>query len=80
MPFISPTEELAMEREAQKLVMRQLKRRIGEINSSLIKRVEILELEPLEELSEALLDFSHFTDLEQWLRNRPEPVELSESL
>jgi hypothetical protein len=80
MPFISPTEELAMEREAQKLVMRQLKRRIGEINSSLIKQVEILELEPLEELGEALLDFSHVTDLEQWLRNRPEPVELSESL
>ncbi len=84
MPFISPTEELAMERgellEAQKLVMRQLMRRIGEINSSLIKQVEILELEPLEELSEALLDFSNVTDLEQWLRNRPKPLELSESM
>jgi hypothetical protein len=84
MPFISPTEELAMERgellEAQKLVKRQLNHRFGEISPSLIKQVEILELEPLEELSEALLDFSHVTDLEQWLRNKPKPLELFESM
>jgi hypothetical protein len=61
--------------EAQKLVKRQLKRRVGEIDKSLIKQIEALTIEELEELGEALLDFSNVTDLEQWLASRPKPVE-----
>jgi predicted transposase YdaD len=79
MPFISPTEELAMERGEQKgiqrekqLIIRQLNRRIGEIESSLIDTIRTLTIEQLELLGEALLDFSSVTDLEQWLENKPE--------
>jgi Domain of unknown function (DUF4351) len=84
MPFITPTEELAMERGEQKgiqqgiqqgiqreqqLIIRLLNRRIGEIQSSLIDTIRTLAIEQLELLGEALLDFSSITDLEQWLEN-----------
>jgi hypothetical protein len=72
MPFISPTEELAMERGEQQLIIRQLNRRIGEIKSSFIDTIRTLTIDQLELLGEALLDFSSITDLEQWLQNKPE--------
>ena len=72
MPFISPTEELAMERGEQQLIIRQLNRRIGEIKSSLIETIRTLTIEQLELLGEALLDFSSITDLEQWLESNSE--------
>ncbi|MBP5971168.1 DUF4351 domain-containing protein [Brasilonema sp. CT11] len=51
----------------QRLIIRQLNRRFGEIDSSLIERVRELSIEQLEALGEALLDFSALTDLEAWL-------------
>jgi hypothetical protein len=72
MPFISPTEELAMERGEQQLIIRLLNRRIGEIESSFIDTIRTLTIDQLELLGEALLDFSSITDLEQWLENKPE--------
>ncbi|MGF2039405.1 MAG: DUF4351 domain-containing protein [Nostoc sp. CmiVER01] len=51
----------------QRLVIRQLNRRIGEIDASLIERVQGLSIEQLENLGEALLDFSNVADLETWL-------------
>jgi hypothetical protein len=80
MPFISPTEELAMERGVergieqgeQQLIFRQLNRRFGEIESSFIETIRTLTIDQLELLGEALLDFSSITDLEQWLENKPE--------
>jgi hypothetical protein len=72
MPFISPTEELAMERGEQQLIIRQLNRRIGEIQSSFIDTIRTLTIEQLELLGEALLDFSSITDLEQWLESNSE--------
>lgn len=72
MPFISPTEELAMERGEQRVIIRLLNRRFGEIESSLIDTIRTLDIDQLELLSEALLDFSSVADLEQWLQNKPE--------
>jgi predicted transposase YdaD len=51
----------------QRLVIRQLNRRIGEIDTSLIERIQGLSIEELENLGEALLDFSSVADLETWL-------------
>ncbi len=51
----------------QRLVLRQLNRCIGEIDASLIERVQGLSIEQLENLGEALLDFSSIADLEAWL-------------
>lgn len=80
MPFISPTEELAMERGVergieqgeQQLIFRQLNRRFGEIESSFIETIRTLTIDQLELLGEALLDFSSITDLEQWLESNSE--------
>jgi hypothetical protein len=54
----------------QRLVMRLLNRRIGEIDSSLIEQVQGLSIEQLESLGEALLDFSSIADLEAWLNQQ----------
>ncbi|RUS97010.1 hypothetical protein DSM106972_085600 [Dulcicalothrix desertica PCC 7102] len=53
--------------EGQRLVLRQLNRRFGEIDASIIERVSLLSTEQLEALGEALLDFSALSDLEAWL-------------
>ncbi|WP_339381111.1 DUF4351 domain-containing protein [Brasilonema sp. UFV-L1] len=52
-----------------KLLMRQLNRRLGEISPQLIKRIENLSTPELENLGEALLDFSSVADLEAWFEN-----------
>ena len=54
----------------QDLILRQLNRRVGEIDTSLIERIQGLSLEQLENLGEALLDFSSVADLETWLNQQ----------
>ncbi|MBE9213767.1 DUF4351 domain-containing protein [Plectonema cf. radiosum LEGE 06105] len=54
----------------KRLVIRQLNRRLGEINSSLIDRINGLSIERLETLGEALLDFTSVADLESWLNQQ----------
>ena len=51
----------------RKLVLRQLTRRVGELSEEMRKKVENLSLEQLENLGEALLDFSSMGDLQTWL-------------
>jgi Domain of unknown function (DUF4351) len=53
--------------EGQALILRQLKRRVGIISIDLETRIKTLALAQLEELGEALLDFSSIADLEFWL-------------
>ena len=54
-------------KEAQALILRQLTRRIGKISGELLSQVESLPLVQLEELGEALLDFTTQADLAAWL-------------
>lgn len=49
------------------LIIRQLKRRLGEVEPVLIERVRRLPIAQLEALAEALLDFSEVADLVDWL-------------
>ncbi|NJN12200.1 MAG: DUF4351 domain-containing protein [Richelia sp. RM2_1_2] len=51
----------------QRVIIRFLNRRLGEIDSSLISRINGLSIEQLEALGEALLDFTSVADLEAWL-------------
>jgi predicted transposase/invertase (TIGR01784 family) len=53
--------------EAQSLILRQLKRRLGNVSIDLESQIKTLPLAQLEELGEALLDFTNLTDLEAWL-------------
>jgi predicted transposase YdaD len=55
----------------ERLILRQLNRRFGEIDSSNIERVRVLSVEQLETLGEALLDFSSVDDLIVWLDQQP---------
>ena len=68
-PLYQQDRELAKQEGEQRLIIRQLNRRIGEIESSLIQRVQALSVDKLEELGEALLDFTSIGDLENWLQS-----------
>ncbi|QEI43059.1 hypothetical protein BMF77_03675 [Dolichospermum sp. UHCC 0315A] len=68
-PLYQQDRELAKQEGEQRLIIRLLNRRIGEIDSLLIQKVQELPVEKLEELGEALLDFTSVTDLETWLQH-----------
>ncbi len=53
--------------EARSLIFRLLAKRVGELSPAVHQSVENLSLEQLENLGEALLDFSSMVDLEHWL-------------
>ncbi len=55
------------EQREKSLILRQLNRRVGELPEDVRQQVEILPLEELENLGEALLDFSSMADLQAWL-------------
>lgn len=55
--------------EGVNLILRQLNRRIGGISIQFSQRIQRLSVEQLENLGEALLDFSSAEDLEQWLKS-----------
>ena len=54
--------------EARRLVLRLLARRFGLPGPELQGRVEALELDRLEALADALLDFGAASDLQEWLK------------
>jgi fructosamine-3-kinase len=56
-----------MEKGAADVVLRQLNRRLGNLDSRLEERIRGLSYEQLENLGEALLDFSSEADLVSWL-------------
>jgi hypothetical protein len=50
-----------------RMVVRQLHRRLGEIPPQYLTQIQQLSVSQLEDLGEALLDFSSLTNLESWL-------------
>ena len=58
--------EEGREEGEKSLVLRQLARRVGELPQQVRQQVESLSLEQLENLGEALLDFSGMSDLDAW--------------
>jgi Domain of unknown function (DUF4351) len=55
------------QQEAASLIIRQLTRRVGLINQQLEENIRTLATSQLEDLGEALLDFTTVSDLENWL-------------
>lgn len=72
MPYVTSWERMGFERgvqtEAQTMVLRQLTLKLGELNDEMKTRIGQLLVEKLEQLGEALLDFTEPQDLEKWLR------------
>ncbi|WP_071188307.1 DUF4351 domain-containing protein [Trichormus sp. NMC-1] len=60
--------EQGIQREKD-LVVRQIKRKLGEINADLEAQVRGLDVENLEILGEALWDFATVENLRDWLDN-----------
>lgn len=52
------------------LILRLLRRRIGTVNPQLQQHIESLAIPQLEELGEALLEFTTEADLANWLGDR----------
>jgi hypothetical protein len=77
MEYVTGIERRAIQRGLQQglgkgaasIVLRQLQRRLGELKPSVVARIEAMPLEKLEQLSEALLDFTSTKDLNSWLRD-----------
>ncbi|MBN3883014.1 MAG: DUF4351 domain-containing protein [Nostoc sp.] len=59
-----------VQKKAFKLISRQLKRRFGDLDGSLVEQVRNLSAEQLENLGEELLDFSEIADLVVWLEQQ----------
>ena len=60
-------EQKGKKQEALALILRQLPRRIGSVTPQLQEQIRSLSVPQLEDLGEALLDFSSETDLINWL-------------
>ena len=67
MEIVTSWMETGMQREAEKLVLRQLNRRLGSLEADLEQRVQTLSLDRIEALSDALLDFADLAQLIRWL-------------
>jgi predicted transposase YdaD len=51
------------------LIVRQIKRKVGNIDIELETRIKSLNLEVIEVLAEAIFDFATVEDLRNWLDN-----------
>ena len=59
--------EQGLEQEGRSLVLRLLNRRFGELPDNLHGSIATLPLAEIENLAEALLDFTTLADLQTWL-------------
>nr|NCR07902.1 DUF4351 domain-containing protein [Microcystis aeruginosa LG13-11] len=66
-PLYEQDREKAIQQGETKVVLRQLKRRFGELAPHITEAIQKLTVEQLEDLGEALLDFKSQADLINWL-------------
>ncbi len=65
--------EVGEQKGEQRFILRLLQKRVGELPTETIASAQALSVTQLEELGEALLDFTKIEDLSLWLEaNRPE--------
>ena len=51
------------------MLLRQLRKRLGDLDAAVEEQIEGLSAERLEQLGEALLDFNSLADLDAWLQS-----------
>ena len=66
-PLYEQDREAAIQQGEAKVVLRQLKRRFGQLPPHITETIQKLSVEKLEDLGEALLDFESQADLINWL-------------
>ncbi len=52
------------------MLLRQLRKRLGDLDAAVEAQIEGLAIERLEQLGEALLDFNSRADLDAWLHSQ----------
>ena len=62
---------LGLNRERE-LLLRLLKRKLGQLDTQLEAQIKTLDIDNLESLGEALLDFNTIDDLVIWLTGQPQ--------
>jgi predicted transposase YdaD len=67
--ILAEGEQKGRAAEGRSLVIRLLTRKLGELPQDVLRKIEILSLEQLENLGEALLDFINMNDLQAWLES-----------
>jgi Domain of unknown function (DUF4351) len=65
---VEEADQRALELERSK-VLRRLNRKVGSVTESTCERINILSIDQLESLGDALLDFESMADLMAWLDN-----------
>lgn len=73
MEIVTSWELRGRQQEALSLILRLLNCRLGGVAPDLEARIRGLSVEKLEDLGEALLDFSEVTDLVDWLDRQATP-------
>ena len=71
MAMVSTWESQGILKGKESVVVRQLHRRFGNVSSEETDRIDRLSSEQLDDLCEALLDFSSLSDLNAWLAGHP---------
>ena len=73
MRYVTTGERIGYERGRQEgelaVILKQLKRRVGELSPEIQQRIQTLSGNQLETLGEALLDFTSMSDLLNWLES-----------
>lgn len=69
MVMVTSWERTGMLKGKQELVNRMVQRRFGSVSLQTTERLDQLSAEQLDELGEALFDFTSIADLEAWLAN-----------
>jgi predicted transposase YdaD len=67
----SPWYQQILREGERSLILKQLIRRVGNLSPEITAQLQILSIEQLEPLGEALLDFSQPEDLVTWLARNP---------
>jgi len=73
MEIVTSWELQGRQQEALSIILRQLNRRLGGVSPDLEARIRSLSTEKLEDLGEALLDFSEVANLVNWLDREVTP-------
>ena len=64
---LQAAEQVGEVRHAQAQTVRLLSRRVGDVSTEILARVNVLPLEQLDDLLDAALDFTNVSDLISWL-------------
>ena len=67
MECLTSWEKKGMQKGVESLLTRQLRRRLGELPTTAQAKIDQLSLDQMEDLGEALLDFTSQADLDRWL-------------